>query len=418
MSFGLLKGNISPIAVDFGVSSLKVLQISGDDPPQLICAAQLVTPDELLNDDNARLSYQIQGLSKLLRAGSFRGKRAICSIPASRTFAHMFLTPTSGVAPSEAVRQQLVTTAQLDPRQLILREIEVGEVMRRGTKHKAMLCIAMPRDVVLQHVEGLRRSKLETVGVHSEHLALVRSFDPITQRESDRDMHSLYIDLGYGRTKVILARGTEPTVAKTVPIAGRDIDAVAARSLKTSIAQTRAARHRGGEADPAFPAHWPELYAGFAAAAQLEIEAEAQHALEEPETAIATMEERRIGALPEHHAAVAVATTPPEPVQKSVQRPPACEALRILTEEISLTIAYHQQLFPGQKLARCVLVGGESRQASLCQHLAASLQLPLAVSNPMGLVDHRGARCVEVSFEEAQPGWAVPLGLCGSATDL
>lgn len=415
MAFGMLKGNLSPIAIDFGVASLKVLQITGDDPPQMVCAAQLETPPELLGDDAARMSFQMQGLNKLLRAGSFKGKRAVCSIPASNTFAHMFLVPASGVSTSEAVRQQLVTTAQLDPRQLILRDIEVADITRRNGKCKAMLCIAMPRDVVMQHMEAIRRCKLETVGVHSEHLALARAFDPITQRAADQDLHSLYIDLGYGRTKVILAKGGDPAVAKTVPVGGRDLDIIAARTSKSSIAQARAARRAGGEADPAFPGHWPELYAGFAAAAHMQAEAAAQLEHGTGDTATATLEDRRVGAIPGHHARV-----PDVDVESMTSAPktPACEALRTLTEEIALAIAYHQQLFPGQKLGRCVLVGGEARQVGLCQHLAAALELPFEVANPIGLVDHSGTRCVEVSFDAPQPGWAVPLGLCGSATDL
>ncbi|MCA9294576.1 MAG: hypothetical protein KDA20_12255 [Phycisphaerales bacterium] len=411
----MLKGNLSPIAIDFGVASLKVLQITGDDPPQMVCAAQLHTPDELLGDDAGRMSFQLQGLGKLLRAGSFKGKRAVCSIPATNTFAHMFLVPATGMSASEAVRQQLVTTAQLDPRQLILRDIEVAEVVRRNGKFKAMLCIAMPRDIVMQHMDAIRRCKLETVGVHSEHLALARAFDPITQRAEDEDLHSLYIDLGYGRTKVILAKGGDPAVAKTVPIGGRDLDVIAARLNSGSIAQARAARRAGGEADPAFPGHWPELYAHFAAAAQMSADAAEQMELEGGGTATATMEDRRVGGMPEHHTPV------PEVDAESMTsapKPPACEALRTLTEEAALAISYHQQLFPGQKLGRCVLVGGEARQVGLCQHLAAALELPFEVANPIGIVDHSGARCVEVSFEEPQPGWAVPLGLCGSATDL
>ncbi len=416
MSFGALKGNVSPIAVDFGVASLKVLQINGDDPPKLECAAQLRTPDELLGDDTARLNFQLQGLGKLLRAGSFRGKRAVCSIPASRTFAHMFLAPAIGITPSESVRQQLVVTARLDPRQLILRDIEVGDVIRGDNKFKAVLCIAMPRDVVMQHMEGMRRCKLDTVGVHSEHMALARSFEPITQREEDRDLHSLYVDLGYGRTKVILSRGVTPAVAKTVTIGGRDLDIVAARNTKISIAQARNARREGGAADPAFPGHWPDLYAGFAAAALLEADDNEAHMSDAGAVGTATMEDRRTGAMPSHH--FAIPDTTDGTADTSESRPASCEALRALTEEIGLALTYHQQLFPGQKLGRCVLVGGEARQPALCQHLAAALKLPFELANPMGIVNHSGARCVEVSFDEPQPGWAVPLGLCGSTTDL
>ena len=67
MSLGLSKGTISPIAIDFGVASLKVLQLADGDAPFVVASAYLETPSELLAKDSERLQYQFSALPKLLK---------------------------------------------------------------------------------------------------------------------------------------------------------------------------------------------------------------------------------------------------------------------------------------------------------------------------------------------------------------
>ncbi|MFZ4575444.1 MAG: hypothetical protein ACOYN0_13675, partial [Phycisphaerales bacterium] len=71
-----------PIAIDFGVSGLKVLQLEAGEQPKLVAAAYMATPDELLKDNVKRLEHQLKALPKLVKQGGFKGKRAVCTIPA------------------------------------------------------------------------------------------------------------------------------------------------------------------------------------------------------------------------------------------------------------------------------------------------------------------------------------------------
>src|SRR5690554_2168304 len=82
MLLGRLSSEVQPIAIEFGIGALKALQITSTDPPALVAAASIETPDELRGDHGKRFEYQSQALAKLLKAGGFKGKRAICSIPA------------------------------------------------------------------------------------------------------------------------------------------------------------------------------------------------------------------------------------------------------------------------------------------------------------------------------------------------
>ena len=64
-----------PIAIDFGTGSLKILQVAAGEPPVLVAAACLDTPDELMTDQKKRLEFQLEGLPRLIKRGGFKGKR-------------------------------------------------------------------------------------------------------------------------------------------------------------------------------------------------------------------------------------------------------------------------------------------------------------------------------------------------------
>ena len=71
-----LIGTPSPsIGVDFGVATLKLLQVQSGEPPSLIAAAAVDTPLELMADDAQRLRFQLEALPELLRQGRFIGRR-------------------------------------------------------------------------------------------------------------------------------------------------------------------------------------------------------------------------------------------------------------------------------------------------------------------------------------------------------
>lgn len=405
MSLGLTKGNLSPIAIDFGVSSLKVLQVADGETPSIVASASVETPAELLGKDTERLHYQFSVLPKILKGKGFKGKRAVCSIPAYQTIVHHFLLPNNpGISRDDLLAQQILTIAQRDPGSLILREFETGELIRNGQKHESLLCIAMPREVVMQHMEALRACRLETVGVHSEHLAMLRVFDPITRRSNDRNLYSMYIDLGYGSTKIVIAKGRHPVAARTIPIGGRDLDLTSAKATKCSLAQARERRCRRMDGyDAVNRVFWPASGSAAELAESLKVQTQ------NPSTATATEQDRREGATPAGH--IEVAANP------SVHRPAACETMEILLEEIAITTGYLESLHPDKSLNRIIFVGGESRMADACELISSMLGIPAQIASPTCTLDPRGTS-EETDFTIPQPGWSVAVGLCVSPTDL
>ena len=95
------------------------------------------------------------------------------------------------------------------------------------------------------------------------------------------------------------------------------------------------------------------------------------------------------------------------------------EPLRALTDEIALCVRYYETLFPDRKVHRTIFVGGESRHVALCQHIARVLKTPAHAADPLARLARTGKEpVVGVDMSQAQPGWAVPMGLLMGPTDL
>lgn len=382
----------SPIAVDFGSGSLKVLQImlgTFTEPARLLSAASVPTPPELLGKDADRLAFQIEHLAAALRSGHFKGKRAVCAVSARRTFVQHVQLPMNGVGSvGDRVKEQLIMQAGCDPNLLIVRHVEAGEVKRQGQTKIETICFVMPRDTVVGHMEALKQAKLECVGVHSEHQALVRTFDPITKRDDDDKLTSVYIDLGATTTKMTIAHGRRLVLAKTIQVGWAHL-----RGKGLGV---------GTQAG---------TLAQFAASVQHEREVVSEsEAVTGPITGDIPVD-RRSGAAPKGHIEI--------PTNDQAAAMKVTSATEQMTDEIGMGLRYHAALFPARPVGRAVFVGGGACDMELCRHIAKKLRLAAQIADPISTVDSGGATELNgLDLTVPQPGWAVPLGLCLSPTDL
>lgn len=421
MSFGLIKANTPPIAVDFGVSSLKVLQIIPGDTPSLVWSAHAQTPDELLDKPTERLAYQAGELSRLLRSGDFRGKRAVCSVSATLTFVqHVQTQRIEGASLDNMVAQRVAELTGRDASSYILRHIEVGEVLRAGARRSELLCVAIPREAVISHMRALRTCKLEPVGVHTEHLALVRSIDHLNKRAEDSRYATLLVDVGYSATKIIMTHGREPVMARTLLVGGRHLDAMSAKQSGCDLAEARRRRISGlslaaVEAAPA-PAQGMAAGAPLAAVAADSVRYQSMNGalIGRGSSETTTAEDRRIGLPAPGLADLESATVNPGR---------GAEAMDIfretLSDEIALAIRYHRALFPDKAVQRVIFFGGESVHADMCRYIASELKLSSRLGDPLAALSKApGAGADSKAENHPSPAWAVAMGLCVSPTDL
>jgi Tfp pilus assembly PilM family ATPase len=387
-----------PVAIDFGAGALKVLHVQAGEPLALVSAACLPTPDELLPDAGRRLAFQLDALPRLLKDFDLKTKRAVCAIPAAQAFCkHMQFQLEPGVTIPALVRSAVPGQLGCDPSALVYRHVEVGPIAR--TTRTEVICMAAGRELVERLMRAVKECRLEPVGMHIEYSATLRAFDSITRREEDRKLTSLYLDIGAGSTKVVIAHGRELVFARAIDMGGRHLDATLAKQLKVGLGEARA--HR----------------LAMAEIVGVKRPAKAEHANGSARPA------REAIAIDRRHGAVPTGFTPNLAVEARIEfEPPTAdlsEPLEILTDEIWMCLRYHESVFPDRRVDRAIFFGGEARHLGLCQHIARTLRLPAQVADPMASLARSGRESTPgVDFRQSQPGWAMTLGLCLSPTDL
>lgn len=361
----------SPIAIDFGSSSVKLLQTQEVGKPEILAAVGLRIPDKIRLNRDAELAYLEKQLPRILRKGNFKGRRAICSIPAADTLVqHLQIMDSPGVERDDIVRAQLQAQLNLSAHGMVIRTYHVTEISRDGHMLSEVICFAIPRDVVMQFVELLNKCKLETVGVHSEVIGMVRAFDYMHGGQSKSMQTTLYVDLGWGSTKVAITHDTQLVFARSISLGGQHVDKKLAERLGCDLASARAQR------------------------------------ISEQVLATEGANAKKGG--------VGVATSADGGDNQEL-----VELAQSIADEVSMGVRYHQSLFRNQQIDKIVFLGGEARNIVLCQEIAKELRLPAQLGDPLTrFACRKSLRTPGLSLGQPQPGWAVACGLCAAPTDL
>lgn len=366
-----------PLSVEFGVGSLKVLQLAPGDSPSIVGAAQLDTPEDLLDNPAKRLAFQIDALPKLIKQGKFKSNRAVCAVPVGQMVCkHIQIVPSDDIPIEKLAASALGSQLNCDPAALLVR-CRVVEGSKQGPK-KEVICFAAAKDFVARLMTALKNAKLEPVGIHNEFTADIRAIDAIAQlgqgcSEAD-GAAALVLDVGVGTTKAMIVHGTRLVFARSIEMGSRHMDETIAHQLRCTANEARQVRLGLERLTP------------------------------RPVPA-ATAAEAGTGGF-----------TPLKPVAPD---PDLSEPLEILADEASMCLRYHRSLFPDRPVEKVIFLGGQSRQRLFCEELARALRLPAQTMDPLARLSRSGKVPSEgVDVTAPQPGWAVSVGMCLSPTDL
>jgi type IV pilus assembly protein PilM len=400
-----------PIGVDFGTRGMKILQLTQSETPTLAAAAYVETPEALLGDIRKRMAYQLETLPKALKSGGFKLNRVACAIPSPLVYCKsMQVNKADAAATGAIIEGALAAQLQTDPAKIVHRYVDAGPV--GGAGKNEFLAMAVGRDAVQSMMAAVRAARKEPVGMHVEYLATLRSFDSITQRSQDFSLTSLYIDIGHSCTRMLIAHGCELVFARCIETGGRDLDAVVSKRLRCDPAEASAKRRALTTLAKPRGEHGGGISTGIPALDAAITQAEPPPSEDESG---APRQERRTGAAPVGFTAVDLN----KELETDAGAIDLSEPLEIITDEIQMGLRYYQSVFGGKRIDRTVFVGGESRHAALCEHIARTLKLPAQVADPLARIARTGNEPVTgVNFKEPQPGWATVLGVCLSPTDL
>ncbi len=400
----MFSSQVMPIAIDFGASSVKMLQVSPEEPPTLVAAAEIEVPDKIRNSLDDRMEFLGEQIPNHIRRLRFKGKRAMFSIPSVHTFVQHIQAPTSGaVTGEEFVRNALQAQTGYAPSNLVIRTAEVAEIVRDGAAKKETICFAVPKDIVMRHIEILKRAKLEVVGVHTEQHAGAWAFAHINRRAGDLATTSLLVDAGWAGTKVAISHGMELIFAKTIPIGGVHFERALMESRKCDVAAVRTQRRSAAEGAAR---EWRERASGArgkAAAASANAGAQGKEG-----TSTAVAEERRKGDSSTLLRSVA-AQAQGKGALTSVEAEQLAESI---ADELAMCLRYHQVHF-GRRVDRAIFIGGESHHVDFWTRVAERLDVAAYIGDPMARLSGVSSAPTHGFRNEGWlPQFAVACGLC------
>ncbi len=391
MVFGRQKIKYSPIAIDFGSDSLKMLQVIPRDRPEVVASALFAIPDGVRQNPGERLAFLEGAVRQGLKEQPFYGKKVMCSLPAYQTLTqNLELSKChDDAAYLEEIHQELIEKFSVDPSRMVIRWYPMTQLVRDGASKQEVLCMAAGEEIVMGYLDLAKNCKMEVVGIHAEQFAMVKSFGYLFRRESDREAMAanMYIDLGGATTKVTVTHCTDVAFAKTIHLGGNHLTLAYAKKRGLSFADAREER--------ILLAKGKQISAGVVA-----------------EPAPLAVGERR----DESHAVSGLNQLGMTEVKGEVEE----DTLDMIVDELQMCVRFHQHLYPEKSIEKLIFLGGESQHMSTCHKIAKTLRIKAQLGDPLARldVDSLDRLPEKLGRDRSEPSWAVVMGLCLSEANL
>jgi type IV pilus assembly protein PilM len=241
----------SPIGVDIGSRSVKLVQFSADYS-RLIDAARWDMP-ESAEPDKAASAEQLAGrtieaIQRAREGRDFRGMDVVLCLNERQLFLQNIRVPQGDKATLDrTVQQEAAGRIPFPVSEAEIRYIEAADIRQGDQVMRELILIACHRPVLEQMLTMIEQAGCCPVAVDIEPAALLRSYDAQFRRDEDRRVRSILTHVGNGGTLVVIIQGEEILFVKYIELGGRHLDEAVARSLKMSVSDATALRRNNGD---------------------------------------------------------------------------------------------------------------------------------------------------------------------------
>ena len=314
----------SPIGVDIGARSVKLVQFDGDHT-SLLEASRAELPALSDKATPAERSAAItQALEKALTGKAFRGREAVVCLNDRHLFVqNVRVARSEGAELDRLVAQEAAGKIPYSVAETELRYFEAADVRQGENTLREVILLACHRPILDEMLKTVDNARLQPVAVDVEPAAIVRSYAIQFRRDEDRKQRALLVHLGYSRSVVTITQGDDVLFTKYIDIGGVQFDAAVARHLKMELPDAVALRRHS-----------------------FDRRAEQQDAQ--------------------------VLNSVADAMRPAVER---------LLAEISMCVRYHSVTFRGQPLVRLTLSGGEATPA-LLEQISKQFDFRCELSDP------------------------------------
>ena len=406
---GLLRQKVHPVGVDLGAGSLKMLQLAGSrDRLSLLAAAQMEVPVEIHGNPPAFQEWYIETVRELLATRKFKGNRVISCLPARDMLVqHMRMAKMEEKHLEKTLPFEAQGKVPFDVHRARLRHVIAGEVYDGSETKLEIILMAASSAVVNQHLNFLERSRLEIDSIGVEPCALVSCFKHLLDREEANKSGTMFLDLGYSVTNVVITHGPSMVFCRTLGIGADQLLRMLREKMKLDYPQASGQLRNLNQ---------QELEADYAVG-QLD---QKQHGESvdscEAATAADAQGVSQSAAAGSEAVGGSVATCGTLVEEQEVKCNPG-QAIKptmdTLCKEIRGCVSYHDMIFNSCPVGRVIFLGGQAKNKALSQYLAKSIGLPAQLGDPFGRLagDSLFGKHSDLVPDELHSEWAVAFGL-------
>ncbi len=352
----IIKTKTSPIGLDIGCNSVKMLQLeSGSDKPAVIAADEAQLNLETTDDQQAARDSTIAAIKEILARGHFQKRKVISCLPSYKLIIKSLRLDTFGDEEIEkTIKSGIIERFGLKTDTHEVRFFSAGNIHQGDEIKNEVILFAIEKESLREHIEMLEQAGVIPIAIDTVPCALFRSLQRSLRRTADQEKTNVFVDVSSSHTTVIIGKAGEIIFAKQIDIAGEQINRQVASRLGIGLDEAVHLRNK------------------------LRNKAEAGEI---------------------------------EPVIQQIVIDSMNSVIDELAGEISLCFSYYTVTFRGQRPGQVVFAGGEAYEQTLIDALKRHLNVEIEVTEPL-----RGFDLSRVEFPADKRamlcGWAVAAGLC------
>ena len=375
IAWGLNIRGQQPIGLDIGHNSIKMIQLVINDEQISVIAADETRIDASMNgDEQARRSFIISAIKRMLANGGFQGRNVVSCLPSNKLrITSLRLAEAEKYGIEQALRKEVAHRFGLDPDKDSMDYMVAGSVRQGDEVKNELILFAVDNETIKNHIATLEEAELKPVAIDTVPCALFRSFERSLRRQEDRDRTNVFVDVGSYFTTVVFGRGGEISFIKQIQIGGQVFAREIAAKLGISVSEADTLQE-ALRVDPGLFS----LKSGLAE----QVAAENRH---DVDTSTRQVMVDAVSAVAED-----------------------------LAREISLCLRYYTVTFRGKRVERAVFAGGGAYEDILLNVLRRRLAVEIEVAQPLRGFDLSNGK-INVNFDNDRRGlfceWAVAVGL-------
>ncbi|MGA2266283.1 MAG: pilus assembly protein PilM [Phycisphaerae bacterium] len=335
----LTKGRRLPIALDIGSDTIKMIQFrqARGELVSVAAAAAWPFPADSPQGPAQRREQAVDAVRRMWREGGFKGRSVLLALPCGpESIKTVRLPPLPAGQWRQAIKKEAQERFSFDAAKDHFSCIDAGEVHWDNRTVREVILLAAHNKVIDDHVAMLSAMKLSPVAMEASPLAAFHAFERLGRRQESGAGARVIVDIGAGGTRVVVGKGKQIILLKSLGVGGWAMTAAVARHF--NLSRQEAAQFRLQNAQ-----HESARLAAPSATAKAAVSWSAQDAL---------------GGV-----------------------------LESLAEEIALCLRYCAVTFRGMRPSEIILCGGEAHNPLISRFLGERLGLPVVVSRPLHGLD-------------------------------